>query len=170
VSIGLADALEKKTMFTKATITLSALLLFGATATAVAYDDPEAKIGDRYPQLETGPSHGSKAIAKRMTVSRLGSSEIEDPESKMGDRYPLQDKTYASVSTAVAVNGMRPTTVQVWAGEVEDPEEKIADRYPLLEPRVQTVRVTTTPVVRAMRPTPSIKVSGMKVRNSGSAN
>jgi hypothetical protein len=39
-------------MFTKRAITLAALLIAGATSAAVAYEDLENKIGDRYSSLE----------------------------------------------------------------------------------------------------------------------
>jgi hypothetical protein len=157
-------------MFTKATITLSALILFGVTATAVAYEDPENKIGDRYPTLEqrytpVAPGYGA---ANRTQTSIFDRHMSEDSENKIGDRYPFLEQTYASRSARSlgSVRIMSPKLDQ-YANEV--PENKISDRFPFLEQPIQSASVASKVTRVAMRSAGSVKKTGTSVRNRKTA-
>ena len=156
-------------MSVKSTLTLAALLIVGATATAVAYEDPENKIGDRYPFLEQRyqPVATSSAAAKRMTVSQVDRHASEDPENKIGDRYPFLEQSYASVTTG-NVGAVRMTTPKLDQYANEAPENKISDRYPLLEQPIQTANVGSK-ATGAMRHANSFRVSSAKFRERQTA-
>jgi hypothetical protein len=99
-------------MFSKYVITLAALFLVGGTAVAVAYEDPENKIGDRYPFLEQiDRSVTTPAVsAWRMKVQRnakLGQFTDEEPENKIGDRYPFLEQSVRVAGSKATVNAMR---------------------------------------------------------------
>jgi hypothetical protein len=126
-------------MFSKYAIALSALFLVGGTAVAVAYEDPENKIADRYPSLETiERTVTTPAIsARQMKVQRnakLDQFVDEDPESKISDRYPFLEQASPSVAI-VRVPVQQNAKLDQFVDE--DPESKIADRYPFLEQSVQ---------------------------------
>jgi hypothetical protein len=130
-------------MFSKYAITLAALFLVGGTAVAAAYEEPENKIGDRYPVLEkidrtvTAPA----VSAWRMKVQRnakLNQFTDEDPENKIADRYPFLEQSSPSVATASAtVRAPVQRNAKLEQFVHEEPENKIADRYPFLEQSVQ---------------------------------
>jgi hypothetical protein len=140
-------------MFSKCAITLSALLIFGGTSFAIVAEDPENKIGDRYPLLEkidrTFANPGISAQHAVKKNAKLAQFTDEDVENKIADRYPFleqispvstQSKIVARVA-AVRQNARLPQFTN------EEPESKIADRYPFLE---QTVRVATATPARAV--------------------
>jgi hypothetical protein len=160
-------------MFTKKAITLAALLIAGATTAAVAYEDPENKIGDRYPFLEQRytPVATSNVAMKRMTVSQFDRHASEDPENKIGDRYPHLEQSYAATSTGnVSVARTAPQYIKLDQYANEAPENKIGDRYPFLEQPIQSASVgsNSTPASAARRVN-SVRVSSAKLRDNNSA-
>lgn len=155
-------------MFTKKAITLAALLIAGATVSAAAYEDPENKIGDRYPFLEQRytPVATGNVAAKRMTVSKFDRHASEDPENKIGDRYPFLEQTYAPVSTGNSTARLaapQVTKLDQYANEV--PENRISDRYPLLEQPIQFATVGSTATPRVSRSANTIRMSAAKLRD-----
>lgn len=127
-------------MFSKRTITLAALLIAGATSAAVAYEDPENKIGDRFPFLEQQypitRNTGARQVKMAQHVS-LPQYANEDPENKIGDRFPLLEQQYATTRNAGVRQAKMPQNASLPQYVNEDPEDKIADRYPLLEQPIQ---------------------------------
>ena len=82
-------------MFTKSVLTLAALLLAGVSTAAVAYEDPENKIGDRYPFLEQQYQPVASKAVRVMSAPKapkLDQYINEDVENKIGDRYPLLEQ------------------------------------------------------------------------------
>ena len=82
-------------MFTKRAITLAALLIAGATSAAFAYEDPENKIGDRYPSLEQQYQPVASKAVRAMPAPKapkLDQYINEDVENKIADRYPLLEQ------------------------------------------------------------------------------
>ncbi len=133
-------------MFSKYTIALAALMLVGGSTITLAYDDPESKIGDRYPFLEKvdrspASSVGSQ-IGRTQHHMKLAAFVNEDVEAKIADRYPTLEQITAPAQSAVIV-GSRPQQNARLDGFVnEDVEAKIGDRYPFLD---QAVRVAGQP-------------------------
>jgi hypothetical protein len=142
-------------------LSFAAVVVIGTTSAAFSYEDPDNKIGDRYPLLEetyqaNAPSrpaaklHASRSLLSiQLTDLRL--TPYEDPENKIGDRYPLLEQAYqANASTLSA--GKYLANRSVMATQVtdfnlytyEDPENKIGDRFPFLEPK--TVVTQRAPV------------------------
>ena len=84
-------------MLNKTIIVLTSVLTFGSVSASFAYEDPENKIGDRYPLLEqrdravTTTKATRTNLARRQSSQRLGVATyaVEDPENKIGDRYPF---------------------------------------------------------------------------------
>jgi hypothetical protein len=151
-------------MFTKYTIALAALLLVGGSSLAGAYEDPENKIGDRYPMLE----QGHRPVMSNVTAYRSGAQTnqgVEDPEYKIGDRYPFLD---ASTQSATANRIVLQRTVAQSAirnQDIEDPEAKIADRYPFLEQTPSFVKVRAVMMAKTIRPAKAV-VASRKSSNS----
>ena len=141
-------------MFTKYTIALSALLLFGVSAVAVANEEPEHNLADRYPFLEKiTPVASSGFTARNVIVQRnamLSQFVNEDAEEKIADRYPFLEQNTTSGGSAYAQVAPVQRNAKLSQFVNEDAEEKIADRYPFLE---QTAPVVTAakPAVRTMR-------------------
>jgi hypothetical protein len=147
-------------MFIKSKIVFTALLIIGASSAAFAYEDPENRIGDRYPFLEkvdrtaTMPTPGTaRAIVRRnVWAIQYGS---EDPENKIGDRYPSLEPITASVASANAMASRTPVRQNPKLEQFshEEPENKIADRYPFLEQleRVSSIK-TTASTMRTAKP------------------
>ena len=82
-------------MFTKSVLTLAALLLAGVSTAAVAYEDPENKIGDRYPFLEQQYQPVASKAVRVMSAPKapkLNQYINEDVEEKIGDRYPFLEQ------------------------------------------------------------------------------
>jgi hypothetical protein len=126
----------------KSVIALTAAVVFGSLSAAFAYEDPENRIGDRYPSLE--PTVAAKVLnvsQNRMVVRQTASATqvaYEDPESRTGDRYPGLDQTTRSPSGVTAGRYLAvryASNVNQNSARVDDTESKIADRYPLLEQR-----------------------------------
>ncbi len=149
---------------TKTTLTLAVAAVIGAATAAIAYEDPEARMGDRYPWLEPG----YQSMASRIAVVTAGSGQAaavdrlayQEPENKIGDRYPwLEPVTPVAARIAAGryLVARYAATPQV-ASLVEDPESKISDRYPQLEPRVIVQRPATRVArVRGVSATGSIR-------------
>lgn len=143
-------------MFTKYTIALSALILVGGTAVAIAYEEPESKIGDRYPSLEQiDRSAPQIASSQRTMVQRNAKLNLyvdEDVDSKIADRYPLLEQVTPPTATAsMAYRGVivqRNAKLDPYTNE--DPESKISDRYPFLEQTITTASAAK-PTVHTMR-------------------
>ena len=157
-------------MFTKRTVTLAALLIAGATTAAVAYEDPENKIGDRYPFLEQRytPVATSNVATSRMAVSQFDRHASEDPENKIGDRYPSLEQTYAPASTGNvgAARMAAPRFIKLDQYANEDPENKIGDRYPFLEQPIQSASVGSKSTRGSVgRPANSVRISSAKLRD-----
>ena len=97
-------------------LTAATVLASASASAAFAYEDPENKIGDRYPFLEQ--------TYQSNTSSRAASARISAPRSVM---------------PAWAFNLNQFSNANQYANDV--PENKIGDRYPLLEPKIQSLRV-----------------------------
>jgi len=160
------ESKETKTMFSKYTIALTALLLIGGSTIALAYDDPESKISDRYPFLEKvdrspATSVGSQ-FGRTQPRMKLAGFVNEDVESKIADRYPALEQITAPTQSAV-VTGPRPQQNARLDGFVnEDVEYKIGDRYPFLD---QAVRIAGEPKMFAT-PTQTGNVNVGKKRSA----
>jgi hypothetical protein len=132
----------------KTMIALTAAVAFGSSA--VAYEDPENRLGDRYPFLEQKYSAERSAPAMRYAQPRyvgLNQYSSEAPENKISDRYPLLEQATQPVASA-RVASPYVAQRQAVAERVgytymnEAPENKIGDRYPWLEPTYASQRVT----------------------------
>jgi hypothetical protein len=114
----------KKTM-----IALSALALLGTTSAAFAIEDPENRLGDRYPFLEQ--SAAAKVVAVRANAGRLVS--VEDPENQIGDRYPHLTMSAKLVAAQIGTKAYARLIANQTLVSVDDPENRLGDRYPFLE-------------------------------------
>lgn len=125
-------------MFYKTMIGITAGVMLSLASAAVAYEDPENKIGDRYPFLEQryAPVAATSLLGTNLRVSpasNLAQYSNEAPENKIGDRYPLLEMGYAPVTArTVAVRYQAPRAAFSPVA-YEAPENRISDRYPLLE-------------------------------------
>lgn len=139
-------------MFTKYTIALTALLLVGGTSIVSAYEDPESKIGDRYPTLEQVDRTPARNIGSQMGRTqkhmKIASFTNEDPESKIADRYPALEQIDAPTQTASIVRGRPQQNARLDGYVNEDVEDKIGDRYPFLD---QSVRLAGNSFAAATR-------------------
>ncbi len=128
-------------MLNKTMIGITAAVILSSASAAFAYEDPENKIGDRYPFLEQRytPVAATALRSTNLRVSRasnLGQYAYEAPEDKISDRYPLLEMGYAPVAAnRVAVRYQSPRLASSSVA-YEAPENKIGDRYPLLEQQV----------------------------------
>ena len=130
-------------MFNKTMIGITAAVILSSASAAFAYEDPENKIGDRYPLLEQRYTPVA-ATALRSTnlrvnqVSSLAQYAYEDPENKLSDRYPFLEQRYTPVAARTVA--MRYPTPRLASSSAqyayEAPENKISDRYPLLERQI----------------------------------
>ena len=137
-------------MLNKSMITLTTAIVLGCTSAAFAYEDPENRLGDRYPFLEQvyQPSSASRMarsyVTPRQTAS-LAQYANEAPENRIGDRYPTLELAYQPTATSRSVG--RYVAARQVASSVqyanEAPENKISDRYPLLEARIVSQRAPT---------------------------
>ena len=136
-------------MLNKTIIAMTAALVLGSSSAAFSNDDPENRIGDRYPFLEkistsviaTRPS-GRIPTVRQVSNSVLSSTE--DVENKIGDRYqsleqiviPAPAERFAGryLTSRLAANSIfvQPAS--------EEPDNRIGDRYPLLEQLVASRR------------------------------
>lgn len=160
-------------MFTKAAITLAALFIAGGSATALAYEDSENKIGDRFPFLEQRytPVAPSNVATKRMTVSKFDRHASEESENKIGDRFPMLEQTYAPTSTdnvgAARLAAPQFTKIDQYANQA--PEDKLGDRFSYLDQPVQSASVGAKTAARSIRSVNSFRVSGTMSRDRQTA-
>ena len=81
-------------MLYKTMIGITAGVILSSASAAFAYEDPENRIGDRYPRLEQKyqPISVSRSTA-RQVAPKLAPASVQyssqAPENKIGDRYPL---------------------------------------------------------------------------------
>ena len=130
-------------------ITLSAVTVLACTSAAFAYEDPENRLGDRYPFLEQvyQPSSASRMdrsyVTQRQTAG-FAQYANEAPENRIGDRYPTLELAYqptASKSVGRYVAARQVAASVQYANEA--PENKIGDKYPLLEAQYVSQRAST---------------------------
>src|ERR1700693_111288 len=117
-------------MLNKTMIAITAAVIVSSSA-AFAYEDPENKIGDRYPFLEQRytpiASHTIRARNQMTTqVSYSGQYADEVPENQIGDRYPFREPVTKSVSTNKFA-GRYPATSNFGLYAYDVPENKIGD-------------------------------------------
>src|ERR1700693_2308450 len=128
-------------MLGKTMIAITAAVIVSSSA-AFAYEDPENKIGDRYPFLEqryTPIASNTIRVRNQMTsqVAYSGQYADEVPENKIGDRYPLLEVITKPISTSKFVRSLSPRlTSNSGLYSFDVPENKIGDRYPLLERQI----------------------------------
>ncbi len=149
----------KKLMTALASVTL-------VSSMAYAYEDPESRIGDRYPSLD----QSSRTVTSRniggvyvpaLGLARLDQPMSEDVEARVGDRYPRLEQTTPPFSAARVVNARVEGPAIVY---YEDPESRLSDRYPqhpqfarVSSPRSSVVQRGSVKYVTARRSTrPSI--------------
>jgi hypothetical protein len=148
-------------MFTKYAVTLAALLVFGGTSVAVAIEDPESRIGDRFPFLEKIDRTAAKPAAIQRGIVRQNAKldlyRNETVENKIADRYPhLEQAAPPATATLQPVTVQRNAQLALYTNE--DVENKIADRYPFLE-QTTTIASAATPVRVIARTTSAQKMS-----------
>jgi hypothetical protein len=146
-------------MTKKIIIALSAILI-GSASGALAYEDPENKLGDRYPLLEPGYRSVMPSMSRQFASRNPFGND--DLENKIGDRYPRLEPGYRP--------NLALTPRQV-AGrdrmEIEDPESRIADKYPLLEHRFLAQRqLTRRIIIRTVAETRSVATNGNITKNT----
>lgn len=156
-------------MFTKYAVTLAALLIFGGTSVAVAIEDPESRIGDRYPFLEKIDRTAEKPAAIQRGMERqstkLDLNRNEVVENKIADRYPHLEQIAPPAAAALQpATVQRNTQLSLYTNE--DVENKIADRYPFLE---QTTTITNAVAAARVIALPSGQKVSMR-RQARSAN
>ncbi len=128
-------------MLYKTMMGITAAVVLSSASAAFAYEDPENKIGDRYPFLEQRYTPVASATLRgtNLRVSRasnLGQYAYEAPEDKISDRYPLLEMGYAPVAANRVVVRYQSPRLASSSVAYEAPENKIGDRYPLLEQQV----------------------------------
>src|SRR5262245_15174822 len=134
-------------------IAFTAAITISSGSFAFAYEAPENKIGDRYPNLEQRYSYERTGAIRGASMPRqyAGQYNGEVPENRLGDRYAFLEQ---SVQPAASGRFAGPYLTQRQARMStasyqytnETPENKIGDRYPLLEQTYATrasSRVTT---------------------------
>ena len=150
-------------MLNKSIIVLTAAVILGSASAAFAYEDPENRIGDRYPFLEPTVAVNVLKVAQNRMMVRQTTSGIQiaydDPENRIGDRYPSLDQTTRSPSGVTAgryLAARYASNVNQDSIRAEDPENKIADRYPFLEQRTASRQFAGRVTSRSLLTTGSI--------------
>ncbi len=142
-------------MFSKTLIALTGAAVLVSASAALAVEDPENRIADRYPLLEKVAV--TKAGAHKMVIARRAAAgtlaNVEVPENRIGDRYPWLEPGAKPVIFALTA-GRFAASAPV---QVDDPENKLADRFPWLEPKAPQ---------RAM----AIAVTGRAQKRAGKKN
>jgi hypothetical protein len=148
----------------RSVIALAAAVFLGSASAAFAYEDPENRIGDRYPFLEPTAAATALKIAQNRMVVRQTSGAIqlayEDPENQIGDRYPFLDpmtRASRSMTAGRYLVARYSSSLRQDSARIEDPENKIADKYPFLEERTVLRRVAGRVVSRRDLTTGSIR-------------
>ena len=101
-------------MLNKTKIGIAAAVILSSASAAFAYEDPENKIGDRYPRLEQKyqPISGNRSAA-RQVAPKLSPASVQytfqAPENKIGDRYPLLEARTVSKRTPSRTAGAGST-------------------------------------------------------------
>ena len=96
-------------MFNKTMLALTAAALIGSASAAFSYEDPESRIGDKYPWLDqtsrtfTARNIGGPYVPVRQ-VARLDQPYPEDVEARTGDKYPSLEQTAPPTSAARVLN------------------------------------------------------------------
>ena len=151
-------------MFNKSMIALTAAIAFGSVSSAFAYEDPENKLGDRYPFLEQRYSYERTSAATARNVQPRQYAVLpqyvnEDPENRISDRYPFLEQALRPVVSSRFVGATvaqrlarAPSSNNAYANEA--PENRIGDRYPLLEATYGRVPSRVTTVGRSRQPAP----------------
>jgi hypothetical protein len=72
-------------MLNKTMIAVAAGVIFSSASTAIAYEDPENKIGDRYPLLEQRyePISGNRSAARQATSRRAATTRTATPSGEL---------------------------------------------------------------------------------------
>ena len=106
---------------------LNKTMIAVAAGAAFAYEDPENKIGDRYPRLEQKyePISGNRSAARQVTprqatpiqVTAFNRPVYDAPENKISDRYPLLELRTVS-QIAPILRGQRVWNTQPEGGLV----------------------------------------------------
>ena len=99
----------------KTIIALTAATVLASASAALASEEPENKIGDRYPFLEQ--------VYRANSPSRATSERMSAPRS-LKPVWAFRLNQFSSANQYIN----------------DAPENKIGDRYPLLEPKVQSQR------------------------------
>ena len=145
-------------MFTKSILACAAAVVVSSATAVFAYEDPENKLGDRYPFLEQAyqPTAASRSVGRYVTprqVVSLNQSINEDSENRLSDRYPFLEQAYqptaASRSVGLYVTPRQASYLAQYSSEA--PENKISDRYPLLEQQIAYQSGPTRRVVASRR-------------------
>ncbi len=135
-----------------------ATILLSSASGALAYDDPENKLGDRYPLLER--SHRPLSALTPSQVARVDRSAVQEPENKLSDRYPL-------VEAGEIIPALTPSQVaRVDRSVIDDPESKIGDRYPSFESRAIAQTRFNRPITIGAVPTRRIAAEGSATRQA----
>ena len=125
-------------MFSKTITMLAAITIVGTASGAFAYDDPDNRIGDRYPWLDAS----SRSVAARNIgapyvpargLARLDQPMPEDVEARIGDRYPGLERNAAPGGAARLLSARFAMRQSAVAANYDDPAGRISDRYPQLE-------------------------------------
>ena len=72
-------------MLNKTVIAITAGVIFGSASAAIAYEDPENKIGDRYPRLEQRyePISGNRSAARQATPRQAAITRTATPGNEL---------------------------------------------------------------------------------------
>jgi hypothetical protein len=72
-------------MLNKPMIAVAAGVIFSSASTAIAYEDPENKIGDRYPRLKQRyePISGNRSAARQVTPRRAATTRTAAPSGEL---------------------------------------------------------------------------------------
>ena len=137
-------------MLNKTLILLATASVLSCATAAFAVDDPENRIGDRYPFLEQAAAPvraniiGNRNLIARQ-IARVDQFSNEDVENKIADRYPLLEQIASPVAATKLGDRylMRRQAANLNQLAYEEPENRIGDRYPLLEVLVTSQRGLT---------------------------
>lgn len=126
----------------KTLIALSAAAIIGSFSAAFAYEDPENKIGDRYPLLEQTYAPTKSAWVGGTTMPRqVVQYGNQAPENMIGDRYQGLATVYQPIASIKFAS--RKVVQHMTYGSTEAPENKLGDRFPFLEQAYSTKSVPT---------------------------
>jgi hypothetical protein len=155
-------------MFTKHSVTLAVLLVFGGASVAMAIEDPEGRVADRYPFLEKIDRSSAKPTAgiQRGVVRKNAKLDLyrnEEVENKIADRYPHLEQVMPPAVALHPVRVQQNAQLDLYINEAV--ENKIADRYPFLEQNT-TIASAGTPARIIARTTSARNVPIRRVTRS----